>query len=406
MKSSNIIFNDPLYGFVSIPRGIIFEIINHRYFQRLRRIKQLGLTTLVYPSANHTRFQHTLGAVHLMCKSLDVLRSKGVEISDEEYEASCLAILLHDIGHGPFSHALEYNIVENVHHEEISLHVMDYFNQEFEGKLDLCIEIFTDNYKRKFFHQMISSQLDLDRLDYLNRDSFFTGVAEGVVGVDRIINILNVKDDQLAIEQKGIYSIENFLLARRLMYWQVYLHKNVIICENTLLKIVQRAKELVRNGKELFMTSSLRFFFEKPVDLTKFTSDPNALEAFMRLDDEDLTTCIKEWCEHSDPVLSYLCRTIIHRRLLTIDMEDRPFSEQLIDAKKEDAREILEINDDALNYLVFTGISANRVYNLSEANINILTPSGEILDVLDASDQFNTSILSRPVKKYYICYPK
>jgi uncharacterized protein len=366
----------------------------------------LGLTNLVYPGANHTRFQHTLGAVHLMLKSINVLITKGVEISDEEEEAACVAILLHDIGHGPFSHALENNIVENVHHEDISLLVMDKLNRDFNGRLDLAIEIFTDRYERKFFHQLISSQLDLDRLDYLHRDSFFTGVAEGVVGVDRIINILNVKDDVLAIEQKGIYSIENFLIARRLMYWQVYLHKNVIISENTLLQVLLRAKKLIRNGHDLFLTSGLSYFLKRVVDFNLFITNDEGLEQFMKLDDDDMMACMKEWCYSNDKVLSHLCRTIINRQLLTIKMSNRPFKEAEIEEIKAQTKAQFQLDDTEVNYLVFTGLSANRVYNEEESNINILTPEGEILDVIDASDQFNTSILSRPVKKYYICYPR
>ena len=385
---------------------MVFEIVKHPYFQRLRRIKQLGLTNLVYPGANHTRFQHTLGTVHLMLKSINVLRTKGVEISDEEQEAACVAILLHDIGHGPFSHALEYNIVENVHHEDISLLVMDKLNRDFYGRLDLAIEIFTDRYERKFFHQLISSQLDLDRLDYLHRDSFFTGVAEGVVGVDRIINILNVKDDVLAIEQKGIYSIENFLIARRLMYWQVYLHKNVIISENTLLQVLLRAKKLIRNGHDLFLTSGLSYFLKKAVDFNLFITNDEGLEQFMKLDDDDMMACMKEWCYANDKVLAHLCRTIINRQLLTIKMSNRPFKEAEIEEIKAQTKAQLQLDDAEVNYIVFTGLSANRVYSEEEANINILTPEGEVLDVIDASDQFNTSILSRPVKKYYICYPR
>jgi len=366
----------------------------------------LGLTNLVYPGAHHTRFQHTLGAVHLMLKSIQVLRSKGIEISDNECQAACIAILLHDIGHGPFSHALENNIVENVHHEDLSLIIMDKLNTEFDGQLDLAIEIFTDTYERKFFHQLISSQLDLDRLDYLHRDSFFTGVAEGVVGVDRIINILNVKDNQLAIEQKGIYSIENFLIARRLMYWQVYLHKNVIICENTLLQVLLRAKSLVRSGSRLFLTSGLEFFLKQSIDFNTFSSKEECLEQFMKLDDDDLMTCMKEWSYENDKVLSYLSNTLINRELLTIKMSNRPFKEQEILQIKNETKQYFNLDDEQVNYMVFTGLSANRVYNEEESNINILTKEGTILDVLDASDQFNTGILSRPVKKYYICYPR
>lgn len=391
---------------MSIPEGIIFEIINHSFFQRLRRIKQLGLTNLVYPGANHTRFQHTLGAVHLMQKALNTLQKKGVAISEEEYNAACLGILLHDIGHGPFSHALEYHIVEQAHHEDISVMVMNYFNSKYKGALDLTLQMYLDHYPRKFFHQLMSSQLDVDRLDYLNRDSFFTGVAEGVVGVERMISILNVSDNEIVFQRKGIYTIENFLLARRLMYWQVYLHKNVIISENTVLQILLRAKAVVREGKSIFLTSNMRKFIAEKVDLSRLKSDPHALESFMRLDDLEFITCMKEWMLEEDSVLKFLSRSILERKLLTIELSPRPFKEDYIQEIRTKVEEKFGFTVKELDYLVFTGISQNRVYSQYDENIKILTSSGAVIDVLEASDQFNSSILSRPVKKYYICYPR
>jgi len=406
LSSKQIIVNDPVYGFITIECPLVFEIVNHPFFQRLRRIKQLGLTYLVFPSALHTRFQHALGSVHLMQESLNVLISKGVKVSAEEYEAACLAILLHDIGHGPFSHALERSIIENVDHENLSLIIMEDLNEKFDGRLTLAIKIFTRKYKRAFFQQLISSQLDVDRLDYLHRDSFFTSVAEGVIGVERIIKMMCVKNDQIVFEKKGIYSIENFLISRRSMYWQVYLHKTVLAAEHILLKILLRAKEVYKEGSELFLTTPLRYFFDNEINLLRISNDKKVLESFMALDDHDVITCIKEWVSHEDRTLAILCNAIISRELLRIEISDYPIPEKYIQKLCSAFMKKLSLGADVIEYIVFTGATTTQTYNSEENVINILTKQDEVLDVIEASDQFNLTLLSRPVKKYYICYPK
>lgn len=400
------IFNDPIYGFVSLPYEIIFDLIEHPFFQRLRRIKQLGLTNLVYPGALHTRFHHAMGAMHLMGQAIEEIRSKGHDITDDEAKAVTIAILLHDIGHGPFSHALEHSIVNNVNHEDISQLFMSRLNEEFKGELTLAIKIFQNKYHKKFLHQLVSSQLDMDRLDYLKRDSFFTGVSEGVISSDRIIKMLNVANDQLAVEAKGIYSIEKFLIARRLMYWQVYLHKTVLSAENLLVNILKRAKELAQKKADLFCTPALRIFLYKQYSKKDFKNDPKLLDAFAILDDYDIMTSIKVWTTHKDPVLSMLCTQLVNRRLLKVEMQNLPFKEAKIRQIKEDVKKRYKVNDKEVNYFVFAGTVANDAYRGDEIGINILFKDGSTADVAKASDQLNIDVLAKTVKKHYLCYPK
>lgn len=400
------IFNDPIYGFVSLPYEIIYDLIEHPYFQRLRRIKQLGLTNLVYPGALHTRFHHAMGAMHLMGEAIDVIRSKGTEITDEEAKAVTIAILLHDIGHGPFSHALEHSIVSNISHEAISELFMYRLNKEFNGELTLAIKIFQNKYHKKFLHQLVSSQLDMDRLDYLKRDSFFTGVSEGVVSSDRIIIMLNVVNDQLAVEAKGIYSIEKFIVARRLMYWQVYLHKTVLSAENLLVNILKRAKELAQKKEDLFCTPALKTFLYKQFTLQDFIKKPEILETFALLDDSDIMTSVKVWTTHKDAVLSKLCEQLVNRKLFKIELQNLPFKEEKIKEIKNKIKALYKLNDKQVNYFVFSGNVENDAYRADKISINILFKDGSVSDIANASDQLNIQVLAKTVKKYYLCYPK
>ncbi len=401
------IINDPLYGFVSITHSLILDIINHPYFQRLRRIKQLGLTNLVYPGALHTRFHHAIGAMHLMSQALQALKTKGIAFSEKEEQASLIAILLHDIGHGPFSHALENTIVQNVSHEDISTILMHSLNQEFNNQLKLAISIFENTYKRKFFHQLVSSQLDVDRLDYLQRDSFFTGVNEGVIGTDRIIKMLTVVDDKVVVEQKGIYSIEKFLVARRLMYWQVYLHKTVLSAENMLVNILRRAKELV--GKyhyHLFATPSLEFFLKNEITKDEFKSNHSALQHFVNLDDNDIIACIKVWTNCDDFVLSTLCKNFINRKLFKIVIQKNPISSKDIKVIKNIAkRKYSHLKNDELNYFIISSSVNNFAYVKNKFKIEIYNGKN-LQDIADASDNFNIRTLSKPVTKYFLCYDR
>jgi uncharacterized protein len=400
------IFNDPVYGFVSIPYEIIFDLIEHPYFQRLRNIKQLGLTHLVYPGALHTRFHHALGAMHLMSIALETLKSKGVEFTKEECEAVTIAILLHDIGHGPFSHALESCIVPEVHHEDISVFFMNRLNEEFDGKLSLAIQIFQNKYHKNFLHQLVSSQLDMDRLDYLNRDSFYTGVSEGVIGFDRILKMLQVVNDHLVIEEKGIYSIEKFLIARRLMYWQVYLHKTVISAEQLLLKILLRAKELTANGKKLFATPAFSLFLNENVTKQQFISDKKYLDAFAKLDDTDIFSAIKVWEQNEDYVLARLCRDLITRNLYKIEISNTPFDELKIKTLRSKMISQSGIEPSECEYFIFEGTIFNNAYSYKSGNINILTKDNELIDIAKASDNLNIEALSKTVKKHFLCYPR
>ena len=369
------LFNDPVYGFVSIAYETVFDLIEHPYFQRLRNIKQLGLTHLVYPGALHTRFHHALGAMHLMGIALETLKNKGVAITEEEAEAVTIAILLHDIGHGPFSHALESCIVPGVQHEALSVLIMHRLNKTFNGKLSLAIAIFENKYEKKFLHQLVSSQLDMDRLDYLNRDSFYTGVSEGVIGFDRILKMLHVVNDELVVEEKGIYSIEKFLISRRLMYWQVYLHKTVIAAEQLLVKIFQRAKAIANKGVPLFASPSFNLLLANKISTEAFYENELYLDAFMKLDDSDLFSAIKVWAEHEDPILAKLCKLLIDRKLFTIEMQNEAFTPKSIQAHKDKLTISFPLTSEELDYFVFSGKITNNAYNMEVGKINILTKS-------------------------------
>jgi HD superfamily phosphohydrolase len=400
------IINDPIYGFVTLPDELVYDLINHPIFQRLRRIKQLGLTNLVYPGALHTRFHHAIGAMHLMTEALQVLKSKNVKITDEECRAAVIAILLHDVGHGPFSHALEHTIVKGVHHEDISAMLMDELNKTFKGKLTLAIKIFKDEYSKKFLHQLVSSQLDVDRLDYLKRDSFFTGVSEGVISTDRIIKMLAVVDGNLVVEAKGIYSVEKFLIARRLMYWQVYLHKTVLSAEKLLVNILKRAKELSLGGANLFSTPALSLFLKHNYSKKDFASNPQLIKQFVLLDDYDIMASIKAWMSHDDKVLSLLCRNLIDRHLYKIQLQNKKFTETEKNGWLEKVMKKYKLTKKEAEYFVFTESVNNSAYNASEIKINILYNNNVLMDVAKASDQLNIKMLSKRVTKYFICYPK
>jgi len=402
------IINDPVYGFINIPFELIFDLISHPFFQRLRYIKQLGMTHLVYPGALHTRFHHALGAMHLMSLAIEILRSKGHEITTEEEEAATVAILLHDIGHGPFSHALEHSLVKGIQHEDISMLMMERLNEQFHGRLSMAIEVFTGKYPKKFLHQLISSQLDLDRMDYLNRDSFFTGVSEGVISFDRIIKMFNIADDHLVIEEKGIYSIEKFLIARRLMYWQVYLHKTVIAGEQLLVKILKRAKELAVNGEELFATPALQHFLKNDVIKKDFFESDIHLLHFSRLDDQDIFASVKVWRAHDDRVLSLLCNMLADRNLYKTEISNDVPEESRVQRIRENAMISLEIDETEISYFVFTDMISNRAYNTAEGNstINILMKNNATIDIAKASDLSNLESLDKTVTKHILCYPR
>ena len=404
MKSQKIL-NDPVYGFITIPSELIFAIIDHPYFQRLRRIRQLGLTDFVYPGALHTRFHHALGAMHLMSITLDNLRIKGTDISEEEYEAALIAILLHDIGHGPFSHALEYSLLRGIPHEELSLLTIELLNEEFGGQLTLALRIFKNQYPRKFFHQLVSSQLDIDRLDYLQRDCFFTGVSEGTIGADRIIKMMAVKDDQLVIEEKGIYSIENFLSARRLMYWQVYLHKTTVSAEKMLINLIQRAKKLAQDGRTFFVTEEMAYFMRQEVSLADFKADSNLLKKFLQLDDFDIWGAIKLWKNDPDYVLQNISQMFLTRKLFKINLVNESFSSQEIENLRAKALKKLGVPEEDLGYFFSTGTISNYGY-VEKDRISILTKKGEVVDVASAADLPNIKIMSKMVEKHYVCVAK
>tara|TARA_B110000285_G_scaffold140701_1_gene157428 strand:- start:2505 stop:3734 length:1230 start_codon:yes stop_codon:yes gene_type:complete len=398
------IVNDPIYGFITIPNGLIYELIEHSYFQRLRRISQMGMSYLVYPGAHHTRFHHALGAMHLMQKAVQVLRLKGVVISEQEEEGLCVAILLHDIGHGPFSHAMEHSIVNNLSHERISLLFMERLNSLFNNRLTFAIEIFKNEYPRKFLNQLISSQLDVDRLDYLRRDSFYTGVPEGAVNSKRLITMLNVVDDKLVVEEKAIYSVEKFIVARRLMYWQVYLHKTSLVAEQLLVRVLKRAKELTNKGIELPASDALLFFLKNPVSVDSFTDE--MLVTFSELDDYDIISALKSWSKDEDYVLQNLSKMILNRDLLKIKLKGKPFSQKKIDQEKNEFISRHKLSDHDASYFVFTGTVSNQAYDMEQETINLLTNRGKVIDVAKASDQLNLEALSKKVVKYYLCYPK
>ncbi len=399
------IINDPVYGFISLPNDIIFDIIEHPYYQRLRRIKQLGMSHLVYPGALHTRFHHAIGATHLMSKAIQVIRRKGHEITPEEETAALVAILLHDIGHGPFSHTLEHDIVSGVSHEQISSFFMQRLANDLSHEIDLAIRIFENDYPKTFLHQLVSGQLDMDRMDYLNRDSFYTGVSEGVIGSDRIIEMLNVKDNKLVVEEKGVYSIEKFLVARRLMYWQVYLHKTVVSSEVMLTFILKRAKELTQGGDDLFSSPPFRLFLENNFDLSDFEKNPEILNQFALLDDNDIMGAVKVWQFHSDKVLSLLCSWLVNRKLFKIEIAKTPFSSDRLTYERDLAKETYGLTDEEVNYFIYTDHLTNNAYNEKHENINLLLKSGEVIDVSKAADNLNISALSTPVEKFYLCYP-
>jgi len=400
------IINDPIYGFISVSHDLVFELLEHPYFQRLRRIRQLGMTHLVYPGAHHTRFHHALGAMYLMGQALETLRFKKIEVSPEEAEAVLVAILLHDIGHGPYSHALEDSIVSGINHEQLSELFMDRLNELFQGRITLALKIFRNEYGRKFLHQLVSSQLDMDRLDYLNRDSFFTGVSEGVISSDRIIKMLNVHNDQLVIEAKGIYSIEKFIVARRLMYWQVYLHKTVVSAEGLLINILKRARELFRKGHPLFATPALQQFLKKEFSYSDFLNDPSLLDTFAALDDSDVVAGIKVWQNENDPVLSDLCRRMMNRDLFRIVIQPEPFSKELVDRYKEAITRQLGWKEPELDYYLITGSMVNNAYNSSSDKIHILYKDGTLKDIAEAADTLNIQALAVAVEKHYLCFPK
>ncbi len=397
------ILNDPIYGFISIPSILIFDIIEHPYFQRLRRISQMGLSNFVYPGAHHTRFEHALGAMHLMQKVVFVLRSKSIKISEKEEEALLIAILLHDIGHGPFSHTLEHSLVTNIKHEEISLLFMQKLDIEFNGKLKLAIEILKGKYHRSFFNQLVASQLDIDRLDYLKRDSFYTGVTEGNINAERIISMLTVVDEKLVIEEKGIYSVEKFIVARRLMYWMVYLHKTSLVADYILVKILKRAKELVKRNDDLISSEPLKYFLTNS-GINKFNDV--TLNKFAEIDDYDIIMAVKQWMNHSDYVLSTLSKSFIYRNLPKIKIQDKEFSTNEIEKIKLRVSKKLNLNDESIEYFVGSGIIENQAYNLENSSINILYKSGEIKDITEASDHLNLLALTKPVLKHFIYYPK
>ncbi len=400
------IINDPVYGFITIHSGLIFDIIDHPYFQRLRRIKQLGLTELVYPGAHHTRFHHAIGAMHLMTETLENLKTKGVSISDEEMEATLIAILLHDIGHGPFSHALESTLLKDVAHESISHLTIVKLNEEFEGRLSMSLEIFLGAYHRKFLNQLVSSQLDIDRLDYLKRDSYFTGVSEGTIGAERIIKMLDVKDDELVVEEKGIYSIENFLSARRLMYWQVYLHKTSVSSEKMLISIIKRAKKLTQRGQEVFGTNSLKLFLKQEFKTEDFQSQPEVLETFLKLDDYDIWGAIKIWSEYHDTVLSSLCQMLLKRNLFRIQISSKPISKMEKEQLSLKIQQAYGVSARDAKYFYSTGKLTNNAYISNDQKIMILSKTGEVRDVVEAADLPNIKAMSKIVRKYYRCWPK
>lgn len=397
--------NDPIYGFITVPTDLFYDIISHPYFQRLRYIKQLGLTDFVYPAAMHTRFQHALGASFLMGKALDILRQKNVEISQEEYHASQLAVLLHDLGHGPFSHALEDSVLQSVKHESISYLFMERLNETFGGTLDLTIRIFRNSYERRFFHQLVSSQLDIDRLDYLNRDSFFTGVQEGTIGLERILLTLNVHNGELVVDEKGLYSIENFLNARRQMYWQVYLHKVTVSAERMLVNIIRRAKALIQAGEQLPASEALHFFLHEDITLTDFSTNPKVLEYFGRLDDHDIWGAIKVWRSSNDRILALLCRMLLERNLFAVTLSNEPTAKETIEKIRDAVKREYGTLGSETHYLFSHGIVTNEAYAEGK-QIKIKKKTGEVVDIVQASDLPAIKALSKIVKKNYLCWPK
>ncbi|MDT0607481.1 HD domain-containing protein [Croceitalea rosinachiae] len=397
------IFNDPIYGFIGTPNELIFNLIGHPYFQRLRRISQMGLSFLVYPGAHHTRFHHALGSMHLMNQAIRVLRFKSISVNNDEEIGLLVAILLHDIGHGPFSHALEHHLVPNENHETISLLFMEKLNQEFKGALTTAIAIFKGEHPKKFLNQLVSSQLDMDRLDYLKRDSFYTGVTEGNISSERMITMLNVFDGELVVEEKGIYSVEKFLMARRFMYWQVYLHKTSLVAEQLLIKLIHRARKIVASNHNLSCSDALSYFLNRK-DNEHF--DDETLLQFSRLDDVDILSALKSWQFHSDFILAKLSSMLLYRNLLEIKIKNKPIDQAKIIEKKEWVKANYNVKASELDYFVISGEISNRAYNEKYQNINILRKNEKLTDVAKASDHLNLKALSKTVTKYYVCYPK
>ncbi|MBR0269220.1 MAG: HD domain-containing protein [Prevotella sp.] len=417
------VINDPVFGFIKVPRGLLLDIVKHRLFQRLSRIKQLGMASVVYPGAQHTRFQHSLGAFHLMSEAILSLQQKSIFIFDSEAEALKAAILLHDVGHGPFSHVLEHTLISGISHEQISLMMMEEMNREMQGRLTLAIKIFKDDYPKRFLHQLISSQLDMDRLDYLRRDSFFTGVTEGNIGSARIIKMLNVVDDRLVVEQKGIYSIENYLTSRRLMYWQVYLHKTTVAYEKTLVCLLRRAKYLAQRGDEVFATPALRYFLYNNVTAEHFDADPQALANYELLDDNDIWASVKTWMGHPDRVLSLLATDLAERKIYRVEVSREPFADAEVQALQQQLADAFGVTFDDAAYLMSVNTIQKDMYDPSEEQIDILQTSHQpfqlgqeqaeaeleerhLVDIAEASELFNISLLSKKIRKYYLCYQR
>ena len=417
------VINDPVFGFIKVPRGLLLDIVKHRLFQRLSRIKQLGMASVVYPGAQHTRFQHSLGAFHLMSEAILSLQQKGIFIFDSEAEALKAAILLHDVGHGPFSHVLEHTLISGISHEQISLMMMEEMNREMQGRLTLAIKIFKDDYPKRFLHQLISSQLDMDRLDYLRRDSFFTGVTEGNIGSARIIKMLNVVDDRLVVEQKGIYSIENYLTSRRLMYWQVYLHKTTVAYEKTLVCLLRRAKYLAQRGDEVFATPALRYFLYNNVTAEHFDADPQALANYELLDDNDIWASVKTWMGHPDRVLSLLATDLAERKIFRVEVSREPFADADVQALQQQLAKAFGVTFEDAAYLMSVNTIQKDMYDPSEEQIDILQTSHQpfqlgqeqeeteleekhLVDIAEASELFNISLLSKKIRKYYLCYQR
>ena len=396
------IFNDPIYGFIGTPNELIFNLIAHPYFQRLRRISQMGLSYLVYPGAHHTRFHHALGSMHLMRRAIQILKYKNVVINAEEENGLLCAILLHDIGHGPFSHALEHSLIPDLSHEQISLLFMEQLNTAFDGQLEMALQIFKGEHPRKFLNQLVSSQLDMDRLDYLKRDSFYTGVAEGNISSERMLTMLNVANNELVVEEKGLYPVEKFLMARRFMYWQVYLHKTSLVAEVLLIKLMERARQLIGEGNDLKGSAALTLFLKN--EYGKFNS--GHLEQFAQLDDVDIISAIKEWQNHNDFILSDLSKRLLNRELLKIKLKDKPIHPDKLQQKKGWVLDNYPIKESEIGYYVFEGEISNQAYNNAHQNIHILAKNGKLIDVARASDHFSLKALSKKVVKYYVCYPK